>query len=252
MNSFSNPDAIQSYVYALEDPRDNKIFYIGKGVGNRVFEHAKDARKQTNASSEKLNLIKEINKQGFEVKSYVIKYGLSDEEAISYEAVTIETLNKFGHNLTNIVAGHHTENLFLSTNEVEVKLGLKKIRRLPTNSIILYINDKNFKKGNSIAEIYEAAKEAWVIGKDKRDLIEYVIVENKGVVIAMFKLTEWYAVVTGKWINENKKTKWGFKGISVNDREFMNKKLPPKPNMQTQRRYCMDGETINDIDLASW
>ena len=61
----------------------------------------------------------------------------------------------------------------------------------------------------------------------------------------MFKLTEWYAVVTGKWINENKKTKWGFKGISVNDREFMNKKLPPKPNMQTQRRYCMDGETIN-------
>ena len=125
---FSNPDAIQSYFYALEDPRDNKIFYIGKGSGNRVFEHAKDARKQNDASSEKLKLIKKIIKEGHDVKSYVIKYGFSDEEAISYEAVIIETLKKFGHDLTNVVAGHHTENLFLSTNEVEVKLGLKKIR----------------------------------------------------------------------------------------------------------------------------
>ena len=112
--------------------------------------------------------------------------------------------------------------------------------------------DTNFKKGNRIAEIYEAAKEAWVISEEKRNAIEYVIVENKGVVIAMFKLTEWYAVDDGKWIKENKKIKWGFKGTSVNNREFMNKKLPPKPNMQTQRRYCMDGETINGIDLASW
>ena len=67
--------------------------------------------------------------------------------------------------------------------------------------------DTNFKKGNSIAEIYEAAKEAWVISEEKRNAIEYVIVENKGVVIAMFKLTEWYAVDDGKWIKENKKTK---------------------------------------------
>ena len=31
------------YVYALVDPRNSKIFYIGKGKENRVFQHAKGA-----------------------------------------------------------------------------------------------------------------------------------------------------------------------------------------------------------------
>jgi hypothetical protein len=27
------------YVYYLKDPRDDKVFYLGKGVGNRLFNH---------------------------------------------------------------------------------------------------------------------------------------------------------------------------------------------------------------------
>ena len=45
VNAF-NQQTIESlayYVYALIDPRDNRIFYIGKGKGNRIFQHAKDA-----------------------------------------------------------------------------------------------------------------------------------------------------------------------------------------------------------------
>ena len=36
-------EALQYYVYCLVDPRDNKIFYVGKGYGNRVFNHAADS-----------------------------------------------------------------------------------------------------------------------------------------------------------------------------------------------------------------
>lgn len=33
------------YVYGLIDPRDNKLFYIGKGTGNRVFQHVAESNR---------------------------------------------------------------------------------------------------------------------------------------------------------------------------------------------------------------
>ena len=36
-------EALNYYVYALVDPRDHRIFYIGKGKGDRIFQHAGDS-----------------------------------------------------------------------------------------------------------------------------------------------------------------------------------------------------------------
>ena len=45
MDKFA-PEVIERlkwYVYRLVDPRSGETFYVGKGKGNRVFQHAKGA-----------------------------------------------------------------------------------------------------------------------------------------------------------------------------------------------------------------
>ena len=37
-------DSRKYYVYRLVDPRTLQTFYVGKGCGNRVFQHVKDAK----------------------------------------------------------------------------------------------------------------------------------------------------------------------------------------------------------------
>ena len=47
MKKFSEKGLVslgEYYVYGLIDPRNRKIFYIGKGTGNRIFEHERESQ----------------------------------------------------------------------------------------------------------------------------------------------------------------------------------------------------------------
>lgn len=103
-------DKLNYYVYCLVDPRNNLIFYIGKGHGNRVFQHALCAMTSTDETL-KLQTIREIIQDGKEVKHYIIRHNLTDEQAYIVESTLIDLLTFHDFNLesvlTNIQAGHH-------------------------------------------------------------------------------------------------------------------------------------------------
>jgi len=116
MFSQSVIEKIQSYVYFLVDPRSNEVFYVGKGKGNRVFQHAEDAL-VSEADSDKLGKIREIRAAGKPVQHFILRHGLKDEESLLVEASLIDFIGK--GNLTNKQSGHHSDYGLKSANEIE-------------------------------------------------------------------------------------------------------------------------------------
>ena len=59
--------------YALQDPRDGAVFYIGKGIGDRVHAHVREALGTGEAA--KLGRIREIQASGAELRHVIIRSG---------------------------------------------------------------------------------------------------------------------------------------------------------------------------------
>lgn len=120
MDTFSEKSLLSLgsfYVYGLIDTRTNKIFYIGKGKGNRVFEHEKESLNNPDNEKLKLSTIAEIKTAGLQVKKIIINSNLTEEEAFAAEAALINAFNYVEDTkLTNIVAGHHSTEALTGEN----------------------------------------------------------------------------------------------------------------------------------------
>ena len=73
-------DKIRYYVYALRDPRDGRVFYVGKGIGGRINSHLREAGKDQESERQKLRRINEIESSGHEVELLFLRTEIEDED----------------------------------------------------------------------------------------------------------------------------------------------------------------------------
>lgn len=90
------------YVYQLVDPRDDSVFYIGKGKGQRAHQHVKEVKSGQAANIKKSMRIVEILAAGMMPRVVMVHEGLAEEAAYSVERELIATHKAM---LTNIAPG---------------------------------------------------------------------------------------------------------------------------------------------------
>jgi hypothetical protein len=215
------------YVYALVNPLNAKVFYIGKGNNNRVFAHVQeiiDNREEIN--SIKKAEIKAILDNGKQIEHYIIRHGLSESEAFLVESTLIDYNNILVHKLTNEVSGHHSAFYGIkTTDELIRQYNAPKLDELCDAVVIININKKYKDTKNKAISVYEATKEAWVIGDQKRNQVLYALAEFQGIIIGVFEILNWYPIQTNNNTNNNR---WGFNGKEAQENiklKYLNKSI---------------------------
>ena len=89
--------AAWNYTYALVDPRDGKVFYVGSGRGERINDHEGEA--VAGKAYPRSARIREILADGLSVRKTIIGLFADRRRAREFE---LETIKAIGYeNLTN-------------------------------------------------------------------------------------------------------------------------------------------------------
>jgi hypothetical protein len=212
------------YIYALVDPRNKEIFYIGKGKGNRVFQHAKSAltsKADINNPGNKIKQIREIISQGQDVETYIVRHGISSEKvAYETEATLIDFIKLSGSfkkiDLKNIVLNYRPELGLASTSTIESIYEAPKCP-LITEPAVLFRVPKFWTPYTSAAEMYEITRGWWVLGT-RREKADYAFSIHNLVIRAIYEIHEWRPRKKGDrgWEGDlGKKPRWGFSGVEA-------------------------------------
>lgn len=181
------PDAANAlgfYVYAYIDPRDESVFYIGKGVGARATDHLLDK-----SESKKVARINSIFATGFEPRIDIVAHQLRDDlESSRVEAALIELIGV--KQLSNIVRGR------FSTDYPRRPLADFIMEHAPESvdvsdpALLIRIN-RQFRYGMSAEVLYESTRGIWVVG-ERRNRAAFAMPVYAGVIREVYEIESWH------------------------------------------------------------
>jgi hypothetical protein len=172
------------YVYLYVNPLDDSVFYVGKGKGARALSHLDDNEKRDVAEA-----IREIRASGAEPRIEVLAHGLpSADVALQVEAAAIDLLGL--PNLANAVRGWRGAKFGrMPLDELAAHYTRRKAN-IREPGILIRIN-KLYRYGMSDADLYDATRSAWKVGRRRREQAKFAFAVFEGVVREVYSITKW-------------------------------------------------------------
>ena len=176
-------DKLKNYVYRLIDPRNGETFYVGRGVGNRLYSHIRDELgSEFDDVSNKLRRIREIRLAGFDVAHVVHRHGMEPSVAKEVEAALIDAYP----GLTNITSGEASgERGVMHADEI-VREYLAEPAIFEHKALLISVN-----RSASELPLYEATRFAWKLSKKRAKEAEVVLASEKGIIRGAYIPDKW-------------------------------------------------------------
>ncbi len=221
-------ERLKWYVYRLIDPRNGETFYIGKGKGDRIFQHAKGALSATaneDNADLKLSRIKAIRATGLDVGHVIHRHNIENENiAFQIEAALIDAYP----GLTNQVGGHGSDDYGCRHIEEIVRDYAAEPFEAREPLILICIARSYEEEGKSI---YDAVRGTWRVSIHKVRKFKLVLAHRLGIVVDVFRPTEWLPSTKKNfpWLIEDIPCRFGFVGVPAEAavrRLYINKRVP--------------------------
>lgn len=199
--SQSTIEKIGYYVYLLIDPRNNKVFYVGKGKGNRINQHLLWALNDKIEETEKIKKIREIRNYNLEVEHVVLRHELTEKEAFEVESAVIDLLEK--DNLTNLIKWHNSEDKgLMKLADIKIKYEAEDAI-IQENLILININNL-YHRDMNVKEIYDATRKSWRINIKRVENIKIACSVYRGIIREVFSIEKWIpsSEVEGRYMFE--------------------------------------------------
>ncbi|WP_031580045.1 hypothetical protein [Ruminobacter sp. RM87] len=205
IDKFSNETikALKFYVYVYSDPDTKKPFYVGKGQGNRVFQHIWD-----DSESEKVQKIKEIFERKKEPLIEILAHGLNEKTALKVEAAVIDLIGI--NNLTNQKRGYESSTYGkIEVSALESRYAGEKLEDadIKHNLMLIRIN-RVYRNDMTPYELYEGTRGCWKLSLDSAEKVDYVLSVYDGMVIEVYKPVQWFEGLTTFTTKDDDKSQW--------------------------------------------
>jgi hypothetical protein len=208
---FSNEivSQLKYYVYRLIDPRNGETFYIGKGIGNRLFAHVQgEAEVESDELTDKLLRIRKIRNDGFEVAHVVHRHGMSEDQAFEVEAALIDAYPE----TTNQVSGKNSGERGLMHAKQIIEKYEASTAEFQHHVLLITIN-------RSITErddIYASVRHAWKIDPKKAEKTAFVLAIQQGLIVGAFVAEKWLLATESNFPGTvDRPGRWGFVGVEA-------------------------------------